>query len=373
MQGRPAAICRNRRTTEWSFVDPDEYRGAPGDSDCRSVGAAAGSLVPVTSSEWVKVPVARSFVVAAAQMGPVRRDEARAAVVGRLQTLLRRSAALGAKLVVFPEVALTPFFPHWLVEDEDELDAHFEETMPSAEVRPLFDLAASLGIGFCLGYAELVREGSRVRRFNTAILVDPDGRIVGKYRKIHLPGYYEPQQGHPFQNLEKRYFEVGDLGFPTWAAFGGRVGMCICNDRRWPETYRVMGLQGVELILLGYNTPSHNPAMPQTDALAGFHNRLCMQSGAYQNGSWVVGVAKAGLEEGVHQIGGSCIVAPSGEVVALATTEGDEVVTAVCDLDQCTSYKQQIFNFAAHRRPECYGSITAPVVAERPSAPLLGH
>ncbi len=135
--------------------------------------------------------------------------------------------------------------------------------------------------------------------------------------------------------------------------------MMICNDRRWPEAYRVMGLQGVELIVLGYNTPVHNSAMPQTDDLGNFHNHLVMQAGAYQNGSWVVGVAKAGVEEGVDQIGQSCIIAPSGERVAQCTTLGDELQVARCDLDLCTSYKTSIFNFARHRRPEHYGLITA--------------
>ena len=153
-------------------------------------------------------------------------------------------------------------------------------------------------------------------RYNSAILVERDGRMVGHYRKIHLPGYKDVQPDHPFQNLEKRYFEVGDLGFGVWPAFGGRVGMCICNDRRWCETYRVMGLQGVELVLLGYNTPIHNPAFPQSDRLAEFQSQLSMQAGAYQNATWVVGVAKAGVEAGVHQIGGTCVIAPTGEVVA---------------------------------------------------------
>lgn len=301
----------------------------------------------------------RAVLVAAAQMGPVAAAEPRAAVVGRLVELLREAAGRRAQLVVFPEAALTPFFPHWLVPDEEALDSYFERSMPNASVQPLFDEAARLGVGFCLGYAERAAEGERVRRFNTCVLVERDGRTVGAYRKVHLPGYREVHPDHPFQNLEKRYFEVGDLGFPVWDAFGGRVGMCICNDRRWPETYRVMGLQGVELVLLGYNTPVHNPAMPHTDALADFHNLLCMQAGAYQNGTWVVGVAKAGLEEGVRQIGGSSIIAPSGELVARTTTDEDEVVTAVCDLDQCLSYKRHIFNFADHRRPEHYRSIAA--------------
>jgi len=126
-----------------------------------------------------------------------------------------------------------------------------------------------------------------------------------------------------------------------------------------------MGLQGVELVLLGYNTPLHNPAMPHTDRLAHFHSQLSMQAGAYQNATWVVGVAKAGVEAGVHQIGGSCIIAPSGEIVAQSTSEEDEVIIARCDLDACTPYKQHIFNFVAHRRPEHYTSIAAPNQAAR--------
>ncbi len=109
--------------------------------------------------------------------------------------------------------------------------------------------------------------------------------------------------------------------------------MAICNDRRWPETYRVMGLQGVEMIVLGYNTPVHNPPSPEHDNLAHFHNELVMQAGAYQNGCFVVGVAKAGDEDGVRQIGNSIVVAPSGEIVAACTTEGDELAIARCDLD----------------------------------------
>jgi predicted amidohydrolase len=141
-------------------------------------------------------------------------------------------------------------------------------------------------------------------------------------------------------------------------AFGGLFGMCICNDRRWPETYRVMGLQGVEMILLGYNTPVHNPPAPEHDALSLFHNHLSMQAGAYQNGTWVVGVAKCGVEEGVEMIGGSAIIAPSGEIVAQCSSQGDELAVARIDLDRCAAYKTTTFNFAVHRQPQHYALIT---------------
>ena len=301
--------------------------------------------------------MSRTLIVAAAQLGPIARCHTRRDAVGRMIVLMEQARQMGADLVVYPEAALTAFFPHWWIEDEAELDAWFEREMPGPDTVPLFEAARRLGVGFHLGYCELDFSTGRKRRFNTAILVDRQGHIIGKYRKIHLPGTDRHRPEHPFQNLEKRYFEVGDLGFPVWQALGGRLGMLICNDRRWPEAWRVLGLQGVELVMLGYNTPVHNPNTPETDDLNNFHNHLSMQAGAYQNGTWAVGVAKAGLEEGVDQIGQSCIVAPSGEIVAQASTLGDEIVVARCDLDRCATYQRHIFDFARHRRPEHYGLI----------------
>lgn len=299
----------------------------------------------------------RYLITAAAQMGPIARSETRADTVRRLVEMMREARARGAELVVFTEMALTTFFPRWLITDEAELDSFYETEMPSPATRPLFDEAARLGMGFCLGFAELVHEGGRKRRFNTSILVDKTGVIIGKYRKVHLPGHDEPQPGRAFQHLEKRYFEPGDLGFPVFRGFGGTMGMAICNDRRWPETYRVMGLQGVEMVMLGYNTPFDHTGDEAVNSLTLFHNHLSMQAGAYQNATWVVGTAKCGTEEGSKMGGQSVIVAPSGEIVAQAVTVEDEVITAKCDLDMGRIYKETIFNFARHRRPEHYGLI----------------
>ena len=311
--------------------------------------------------------MSRIITIAGAQMGPIQRAEPRAQVIERMIALLRRAHAHGATLVVFPELALTTFFPRWYTEDRTELDSWYERTMPNPSVQPLFEEARRLSVGFYLGYAELIVENGRERRFNTAILVDRDGAIVGKYRKVHLPGHAEFEPKRPWQHLEKRYFEPGDLGFPVWRTMGGVMGMCICNDRRWPETYRVMGMKGVELIMLGYNTPAANAVGTESHHLRVFHNHLVMQSGAYQNGSWVVGVAKAGVEDQHELIGASAIIAPSGEIVALARTLGDEVIVAEADLDECQLNKTTIFNFAAHRRIEHYGIITAQTGATPPA------
>jgi predicted amidohydrolase len=273
---------------------------------------------------------------------------------------MRKAKDRGCELVVYPELALTTFFPRWFMEDQAEIDSFFETEMPGPETQILFDEAARLNIGFYLGYAELAIEGEKRQHFNTCILVDRSGKVVSKYRKIHLPGHKEEEPWRPFQHLEKRYFEIGDTGFTTTDAFGGKIGMCICNDRRWPETYRVMALQGAEMILLGYNTPEHYPPVPEHDHLQCFHNRLSMQAGAYQNGCWVVGVAKAGNEEGCELIGESSIIAPTGELVAVSSTRDDELIVADCDLQKCEEIQKNIFNFALHRQPQFYTLITKP-------------
>jgi predicted amidohydrolase len=274
--------------------------------------------------------------------------------------LLEEAALRGATLVVFPELAFTTFFPRWLLEGE-ALDAYYEASMPNPAVQPLFDRARALGVGFNVGYAERTAAG---QHFNCSILVTPDGEILGRYRKVHLPGTVEPRPGARFQQLEKRYFEYGDLGFPAFRAGAvwqdAIMGMLICNDRRWPEAWRVLGLQGVELVCIGYNSAAYDPngGTGEDQALRTFHSQLVAQANAYMNATWAVTVAKAGDEDGSGLIGGSCIVDPNGRIVAEAKTLGDEVLVADCDLDACRQGKEKMFNFAAHRRPEQYGLIT---------------
>src|SRR3954463_14968952 len=298
----------------------------------------------------------RVINVAAAQLGPIQKADSREAVVKRMLALMDEARAKGADLVVYPELALTTFFPRYYMEDQAEVDTWFEAEMPGAVTRPLFEAAARANIALSLGYAELTPDG---HHFNTAILVDRDGKIVAKYRKVHLPGHSEFDPDRAFQHLEKRYFEPGDLGFPVWRTMGGIFGMAVCNDRRWPETYRVMGLQGVELVALGYNTPSVNSQKAEEGPEKRlFHHNLSVQAGAYQNATFVIATAKCGVEDGFPLFGGSCIVNPDGEIIAAAKTEHDELVVATIDLDDTRFNKQTIFDFARHRRIEHYGRIT---------------
>ncbi|HVY18167.1 MAG TPA: N-carbamoyl-D-amino-acid hydrolase [Rhodopila sp.] len=320
----------------------------------------------------------RIITVAAAQLGPIQKAEPRSVAVDRMVRLIERAHRRGVEFVVFPELALTTFFPRHYHDDITEADIWFETEMPSNETAPLFDAAKRYGIGFHLGYAEITHEADetgrvRKRRFNTAILVGPSGDIVLRYRKVHLPGHAEYAPGRKVQHLEKRYFEVGNLGFPVIRApMGGldgvNVGMMICNDRRWPEAWRVLGLQSVELVALGYNTPSLNMEATGFEAhhLRVFHSHLSIQAGCYQNATFAVAAAKAGKEDGNELFGHSIIVNPQGEIIAMAASWEDELITAECNLSMCELGRTTIFAFERHRRPEAYQRITGQIGAVTP-------
>jgi predicted amidohydrolase len=307
----------------------------------------------------------REIVIGGAQMGAIQKLDSRETVVLRMIALIDQAKDKGCDLVIFPELCLTTFFPRWYMEDQAEVDQWFETDMPNAATAPLFAAAKLAGIAVSFGYAELTPSG---QHFNTSILTDKFGNIVGKYRKTHLPGHKEYDAERAFQHLEKRYFLEGDTGFPVWKSQDAFMGMCICNDRRWPEAYRVMGLQGVELVMLGYNTPSVNSQMP-SEALDKrlYHSDLSMMAGAYQNSTWVVGIAKAGDEDGHPLMGGSVIVDPNGFVVARAETEVDELIVHACDMDACNFGKATIFDFERHRRIEHYELICSQTGVKRPT------
>ena len=290
--------------------------------------------------------MARNVKVAAAQMGPVHEGTSRAEVVERMLAVMDEAISESVEILAYPELCLTPYFPKRI---RDDYDQFFEAEMPSKVVAPLFEKARAARLAFYLGYAE--QDGER--HYNSAVLVDENGTIFERYRKIHLPGVLKPD-GYA-RVYEPYYFVCGDSGFKVFDAKKAKIGLSICQDRRYPESYRCLGLGGAEIILIGYNTPAYPLALA--------HNELVLRAGAYENSLFVVGVAKAGVEDGVEFIGGSSIVDPLGEVVARASTTGDELVAARIDLDQMLPARQR-WNFFGRRHPEHYGPIMAPVTRD---------
>ncbi|KAA6412361.1 MAG: Carbon-nitrogen hydrolase [Lasallia pustulata] len=346
----------------------------------------------------------RTLKVAAAQVGAVGLSADRGETLRRMLTLLGEAASHGAQLVVFPETTFTTFFPRHLFHDQVKLDEFFEhneDITQSLNVKPLFDEAYTLGVDIAVGYAERTPDG---KGFNTAVYYSSlSGMVLKKYRKIHLPGTVEPFENPDAVNqLEKRYFEPGNLGFEAFRAPGlvkdslkagttagdakamaGKgdpiLGMLICNDRRWPEGWRCLGLQGVELVMCGYNTAGWAPdlwgmrkpmTLEQAEAEALFSHRLVMQANSYMNACFSISSARCGADDGKYDlIAGSAIVGPDGHIIAESKTKGDEVIVAEIDLEDCRQGKEKTFDFDRHRRIETYGRITQQTGVVEP--PLL--
>jgi len=265
-----------------------------------------------------------------------------------MSALLDQAKAQGVELVAYPEMALTTYFPKKIRKDFDQF---FETEVPPKALEPFLRRAKEAKIAVHVGFCEKA-DG---KYFNTALLTDRDGRIVGTFRKIHLPGT-KAADGFA-QVYEPYYFAHGDTGYKVFDACGAKVGIAICQDRRYPESYRALALQGAEIILIGYNTP--------ISALALDLNELCLRSGAYANACFVVGIAKAGVEDGVELIGGSCVINPVGQVLAKAATTGDELVVSRIDLEHMTPVRKR-WNFLGRRQPQHYATLLQPVTEKEP-------
>ncbi|KAF2416997.1 carbon-nitrogen hydrolase [Tothia fuscella] len=331
----------------------------------------------------------RILRIAACQVGATHKSDRREDTIGRLLQLLDNAAAEGAQLALFPEIAFTTFFPRYFFEG-DEIDKFFEhgDVTIAAQTKPLFDKARDLGVDICVGFTEadptlgsskLAMDGADC--FNSCIYYhSKSGSILSKYRKIHLPGDFEPfENPNAINQLEKRYFKPGNLGFkafrvPDLIPYNTErgepiLGMMICNDRSWSEAWRVLGLQGVEVVLCGYNTNGFAPEMwgkstdgdpTESENLGVFQHQLVMQSNSYTNSCFSVSAARCGKDDGKFSlIAGSCITDPDGKIIARSKTKDDEVIYADCDLELCRPHKLRTFNFGKHRRVEHYGRITA--------------
>ncbi|KAL4812438.1 carbon-nitrogen hydrolase [Aspergillus spinulosporus] len=347
--------------------------------------------------------MARTVRLAAAQMGTTNKWDDRADTLARMIALLKEAASQGAQVVLFPEIAFTTFFPRYLIVDENELESWFEhgDVRTAPNTKALFDAARELGVDICVGFAEATESGEH---YNSCVYYHAaTGDILSRYRKIHLPGDFEPLPDPTAVNqLEKRYFLPGNLGFKAFRVPGlvehalksnssrapkettkgdPILGLMICNDRRWAESWRAYGLQGVEIVLCGYNTNGFAPqfwgqsgdmSREEAEAFSLFHHKLVMQAHSYTNATFSVSSARCGNDDGKYPlIGGSMIVDPEGRVIAETKTVADEVIVADCDLELCNAGKKRTFDFARHRRVEHYrilveqtGIIEPPLLAD---------
>ena len=288
--------------------------------------------------------MSRTITVAAAQTGPVLTDDP-AASVEPACALIDAAADRGAEFICFPEVFLTPFFPNRLVNDFDK----YFLTLPSPVTDPIFARAKKHGMAMIFPYGE--RAGSYY--YNSAAVVDRAGRIVGTYRKTHIPAILPTNQPGGTGSYEKFYFSPG-TSLPVFDVDGIRIGVQICYDRKFPEGTRALALQGAEIVFVPICAATYGEQKLRANTW-----ELPIQARAYENGVFVVAPNRAGDEHGRRHIGKSMIVNPVGaEIMCIGGSDDVEVLVATLDLDDAEAARKSL-PWWRDRRPDLYAGLAA--------------
>jgi N-carbamoylputrescine amidase len=266
----------------------------------------------------------------------------RDANIANAEKLIRAAAARGANLVLIQELFETPYFC------KDHQPRHFDLAHP-LEGHPAVEHFRTLAreLGVVLPVSVFERAGNAF--FNSLVLVDADGRVLGSYRKSHIPegpGYHE-----------KFYFSPGDTGFKVFDSSAGRLGVAICWDQWFPEAARTMALLGAEILLY----PTAIGSEPQDAGIdSSGHWQRTMQGHAAANIVPLVASNRIGTEQGEkYQMtfyGSSFIASPTGEKIAEADRVTETVLTASFDLAEVRRYRES-WGLFRDRRPDLYGPL----------------
>jgi beta-ureidopropionase len=249
--------------------------------------------------------------------------------------MLASAAAQGAEIVCLQEIFFGPYF---CAQQETKW---FETAEPDdgPTVRVMRELARKHEMVLVVPFFEKEFEGVY---YNTAVVIDADGTVLGKYRKTHIP-----QVGPVF--WEKYFFKPGNLGYPVWDTSVGRVGVFICYDRHFPEPARMLGLKGAEL--------TFNPSAT-IESLSKYLWQLEQPAHAVANGFFVGAINRVGEElvDGARFYGSSYFCDPRGQIVAQASDREDEVLVADLDLGVIEEVRTT-WQFFRDRRPETYAEL----------------
>jgi predicted amidohydrolase len=268
-------------------------------------------------------------IVAAAQFDPKLGEVARN--VGRMQGMLAEAAGAGARLVVFPECAVTGYnFAR--IEDARAV----AEPLDGQSIGALAQACGDLKVHCIVG---TLRPGAAGAIYNTAVLLGPAG-LVGVYDKAHLP----------FCGADK-FTARGNTGFTVIDTPLGRIGMLICYDLRFPEAARTLALRGADIIVLPTNWPTGADSAPE----------YMVRARAFENRVFVVACNRTGEERGARYIGRSCIAGPDGRRLADASAQGEEIIYAAINVADARRKRLIVtpgefeMDFINDRRPDLYG------------------
>jgi len=263
-------------------------------------------------------------------LAQLRADSAPAENLERALAAMDHAAAAGARLIVFPELALLPFFPQW---EGYPAARDLAEPVPGPTCDRIAARAAEHGLVTVFNLYE--RDGAR--HYDSSPVFDADGTLLGVTRMVHITEYA------CFH--EQRYYDPGDRGAPVYDTAVGRIGVAICYDRHYPEYMRALGVAGAELVVI-----------PQAGALDEWPDGMYeaeVRTAAFQNGYFVALCNRVGREERLTFAGESFVVAPDGGIVARGRRLEDELVLADVDLAACASSPARTL-FWRHRRADAY-------------------
>jgi beta-ureidopropionase len=253
--------------------------------------------------------------------------------------MLDEAAERGAQVACLQEIFFGPYFcaeqePKWFATAEPD---------DGPTVQTMRELARRHALVLVVPFYE--KTGAGVF-YNTAVVIDADGSVLGKYRKTHIP-----HVGPIF--WEKYFFKPGNLGYPVFDTAVGRIGVFICYDRHFPEPARALGLKGAEL--------TFNPSAT-VESLSRYLWELEQPAHAVANGFFVGAINRVGEElvPGARFYGSSYFCDPRGQIVAQASDREDEVLVADLDLDMVEDVRT-LWQFFRDRRPETYGELAQPL------------
>jgi agmatine deiminase len=253
---------------------------------------------------------------------------------------IKQAASKGAQIVCLQEVYRTKYFPQ-----EEKHDAtSLAETIPGESTKIFSELAKEKKIVIIVPIFEKASNG---KFYNTAVVIDADGKILGSYRKVHVP------QDPLF--YEKDYFEVGDTGYLVAKTRYGCIGVLICYDQWFPEPARINTLMGAEIIFyptaIGY-------IKDHTSADGDWHEawKIVQRAHAIANGVHIATVNRVGEEGELQFWGGSFVCDSFGVVLAEASTRKEEVLIVAVDLSKNKKIREG-WGFLKNRRPDTYGSL----------------
>ena len=259
---------------------------------------------------------------------------------------IRDAAKEGANIVCLPELFRSQYF----CQTEDHANFALAEEIPGRSTSALGEIARELGIVIVASLFEKRRAGLY---HNTAVILDADGKLLGKYRKMHIPD-------DPLYH-EKFYFAPGDLGFQAWQTARGKIGVCVCWDQWYPEAARLTALRGAEIIFYPTAIGWHPAEKKEFGATQHSAWETIQRSHAIANGCYVAAANRIGHETPAHGAGiefwgQSFVAAPSGEIIAKASADREEILMADIDWEDVDRHRTH-WPFLRDRRVDAYGGI----------------